>query len=121
MKKYLLLFTLFICFTSFSQNKPNKTKDPLEITMEHLKKELLLDSFQEAAIKIYLAENFSENEKIFNSEIPNDEKKTKSETAKKSFDEKVIKLLNPNQIKLFDDLKNKRKSKKDSKKKKEED
>lgn len=133
MKKISYVFVVFMIFnTIYSQvdrtvgrtphyhrDKPkNEKKDPVELTLAYLKEELSLDSFQEAAIKVYLIENQTSAEKIHNSDVSNDEKKIKFEEAVKEFDEKIIKILNPEQIKKFEGLKDKNKKK--SKKKKEE-
>ncbi len=102
---------------SKSSYKPEK-KDPVEVSLAFLKKELNLDSFQEAATKVYLTENLAENEKIIALSIPSEQKKEKYDEAIKTFDEKMIKILNPDQVKLFEALKDKNKSKEKSKKKK---
>lgn len=102
---------------SKSSYKPEK-KDPVEVSLAFLKKELNLDSFQEAATKVYLTENLAENEKIIALSIPSEQKKEKFDEAIKTFDEKMIKILNPDQIKLFEVLKDKNKSKEKSKNKK---
>ncbi len=102
---------------SKSSHKPEK-KDPVEVSLAFLKKELNLDSFQEAATKVYLTENLAENEKIIALSLPSEQKKEKYDEAIKAFDEKMIKILNPDQITLFEGLKDKNKSKEKSKKKK---
>jgi hypothetical protein len=104
----------------FTNNSQKEKKDPLQATLEYFKKELSLDSFQEAAIKVYLIENQTSAEKIQNSDISNEEKKIKFEEAVKDFDEKLLKILNPEQIKVFEELKDKNKEKSKKKKKKEE-
>lgn len=128
----LTFFLIFVCLLSNSTKAqvdrrvaPNTTTtqksepiDPLESAMTYLKKELTLDSFQEAAIKIYVKENFEASDKIRYSDLPESEKKLHLEKIVKSFDEKVIKILNPDQIKKYELLQNKRKNKKESKKEK---
>ncbi|HRE76879.1 MAG TPA: hypothetical protein PLL09_03550 [Flavobacterium sp.] len=133
MKKISLIFILFLSLNNvyaqvnravgrtpqYHREKPKvEKKDPVELTITYLKEQLSLDSFQEAAVKVYLTENQTSAEKIHNSDITNDEKKLKFEEAVKDFDEKIIGILNPDQIKIFEELKEKKKSKK--KKKKEE-
>lgn len=109
--------------TSSSTPKKEK-KDPIVTTMEYLKEELSLDSFQEAAIKSYLLENISESEKLSATSLNPEEKRQKFIELKNAFDEKTKSILNPKQkesfIKLSEDLKGNKKSKK-KKKKKEED
>lgn len=135
MKKYILFLILFQSLNSAyaqvdrsiapSQYKNNTSqkvvkKDPVEITLKYLKEQLSLDSFQEAAIKVYLIENQTNAEKINSSDISNNEKKAKFNEELKKFDVKIIEILNPEQIKIFEELKEKNKSKGKKKKKKEE-
>lgn len=96
--------------------------DPIESTMSYLKKELSLDSFQEAAIKIYVKENYEDTDKIRFSDLPDSGKKAQMEKIIKIFDEKVIKILNPDQIKKYEQLQSERtnKKKKNNKKKDKE-
>lgn len=102
-----------------TQTAPQKYEapDPVESTMTFLKKELTLDSFQEAAIKIYVKENIEASEKISAQNISYDEKMIQYEKIITVFDEKVIKILNPEQLKKFQELQSKRTTKKEPKKK----
>lgn len=100
-----------------SQN--NKTPDPIASTVSYLKKELNLDAFQEAAVKVYVKENIETNQKIDSQDIAYEGKLVKYEQAAVEFDEKVSKILNPEQLKKFQELQEQRKNKKGSKKKKE--
>lgn len=102
-----------------TQTSPQKYEapDPVETTMTFLKKELTLDSFQEAAIKLYVKENIEASEKISAQNISYDEKMIQYEKIITVFDEKVIKILNPDQLKKFQELQAKRNSKKEPKKK----
>lgn len=102
-----------------TQTSPQKYEapDPVESTMTFLKKELTLDSFQEAAIKLYVKENIEASEKISAQNISYDEKMIQYEKIITVFDEKVIKILNPDQLKKFQELQAKRNSKKEPKKK----
>lgn len=107
---------------SKADQQQREKKDPFVETMKYLKEELSLDSFQEAAVKSYLLENIAESEKA-NAILTNPEdKRTKFEELKKTFDEKTKSILRPDQIekftKLSEDAKGNKKSKK--KKKKEE-
>ena len=103
-----------------TQTTPQKYEapDPLESTMTFLKKELQLDSFQEAAIKLYVKENIEASEKISAQNISYEEKVIQYEKVVNIFDEKVIKILNPEQLLKFQELQAKRTNKKQSKKKK---
>lgn len=126
----LRLVFIFLCFYSSSTRAqvdrrvaPNTTTtqksepiDPVESAMTYLKKELSLDSFQEAAIKVYVKENFEASDKIKLLDIHDSEKKTMLNKIVDSFDAKVIKILNPDQVKKYESLINKRKNKKESKK-----
>jgi Spy/CpxP family protein refolding chaperone len=117
-----------------AQTTPQKHEapDPVESTMTFLKKELKLDSFQEAAIKIYAKENIEASKKISDQNISYEEKLIQYEKVVTIFDEKVIKILNPEQVIKFQELQAKRinknqsngnknkKNKKDKKDKKEE-
>ncbi|WP_396174441.1 hypothetical protein [Flavobacterium sp.] len=104
-----------------TQTTPQKYEapDPVESTMTFLKKELKLDSFQEAAIKIYVKENVEASKKISEQNISYEEKLIQYEKVVNVFDEKVIKILNPEQLLKFQELQAKRTSKKESKKKKD--
>lgn len=104
-----------------TQTTPQKYEapDPVESTMTFLKKELKLDSFQEAAIKIYVKENVEASKKISEQNISYEEKLIQYEKVVNVFDEKVIKILNPEQLLIFQELQAKRTSKKESKKKKD--
>ena len=135
MKKISISLIIFLIFNTvyaqvdrtvgrtpqYHREKPKADKkDFVELTLEYLKEKLSLDSFQEAAIKVYLIENQTNAEKIHNSDISNDDKKIKFEEAVKDFDEKLLKILNPEQIKVFEELTKKNKEKTKKKKNKEE-
>ncbi|MCB0444001.1 MAG: hypothetical protein KDC50_08125 [Flavobacterium sp.] len=132
MKKISFLFVLFLIFNkvnaqvdrsvgrtpNYHTEKPKGAKkDPVELTLAYLKEELSLDSFQEAAVKVYLMENQKSAEKIHASDISNNEKKIKFEDAVKDFHENILKILNPEQIIIFEELKNKNNNKSKKKKK----
>jgi hypothetical protein len=107
--------------SQYHQERPIPDKvDPIEQTLKQLKEKLSLDSFQEAATKVFLQENEKSAEKILNSSISNEEKKIKLDEAVKDFDEKFLKILNPEQIKIYEELKNNSKGKSKKKKKKKE-
>lgn len=130
-----IIFTIILILFVFSSNTifaqvdrsvspnlatPPKAEpiDPLVSAMTYLKKELSLDAFQEAAIKIYVKENFEASDKIRFSDLPETEKTNQIEQIIKNFDQKVIKILNPDQIKVYEELQKKRTKKKDKAKKK---
>ena len=104
-----------------TQTSPQKYEapDPVESSMTFLKKELNLDSFQEAAVKIYVKENIEASKKISEQNISYEEKLIQYEQVITVFDEKVIKILNPEQLIKFQELQAKRTNKKQPKKKKE--
>jgi hypothetical protein len=94
--------------------------DPIERSLLYLKETLNLDAFQEAAVKSYLTENFTESEKANNILTNPEEKRIKFDELKRIFDEKTKSILNPKQIKIFEELKDKNKTKEKKKNKKEE-
>ena len=104
-----------------TQTSPQKYEapDPVESSMTFLKKELNLDYFQEAAVKIYVKENIEASKKISEQNISYEEKLIQYEQVITVFDEKVIKILNPEQLIKFQELQAKRTNKKQPKKKKE--
>lgn len=133
MKKISISLIIFLIFNTvyaqvdrtvgrtpqYHREKPKADKkDFVELTLEYLKEKLSLDSFQEAAIKVYLIENQTNAEKIHNSDISNDDKKIKFEEAVKDFDEKLLKILNPEQIKVFEELTKKKLKRKRTKRRK---
>jgi len=135
MKKIILTFFLILFGLSINQiyaqvnrqvvpntqTSPQKYEapDPVESSMTFLKKELNLDSFQEAAVKIYVKENIEASKKISEQNISYEEKLIQYEQVITVFDEKVIKILNPEQLIKFQELQAKRTNKKQPKKKKE--
>jgi hypothetical protein len=123
MKKILiLLFALFSTF-SFAQldrrvgrspnmnnnNKNQEKKGPIQISLDYLKKELTLDSFQEAATKTYLEENQKEKEYILTLDIVDNDKIEKLKVSYEKMDAKIDALLNKKQKEAFVKLKSKQK------------
>lgn len=104
-----------------TQTAPQKYEapDPVESTMTFLKKELNLDSFQEAAVKIYVKENIDASKKISEQNISYDEKLILYEKVINEFDKNVSKILNPEQLVKFQELQNQRTNKNKSKSKKD--
>ena len=101
----------------------NEKIDPIKSSLDYLKKELTLDTFQEAAIKTFLEENQKETELILSMDIANVDKGEKLKTSYDKMEKQIEKFLNPKQIDLFKKLKEKQsgsKKKKNKKEKKEE-
>ncbi|HOD10809.1 MAG TPA: hypothetical protein PLH25_02985 [Flavobacterium sp.] len=136
-KLFFFLLLLFSTQVSFSQmnrqvgrgnpqvNVPrnNEKIDPIKSSLDYLKKELTLDTFQEAAIKTFLEENQKETELILSMDIANVDKGEKLKTSYEKMEKQIEKFLNPKQIDLFKKLKEKQsgsKKKKNKKEKKEE-
>ena len=136
-KLFFFLLLLFSTQVSFSQmnrqvgrgnpqvNVPrnNEKIDPIKSSLDYLKKELTLDTFQEAAIKTFLEENQKETELILSMDIANVDKGEKLKTSYDKMEKQIEKFLNPKQIDLFKKLKEKQsgsKKKKNKKVKKEE-
>jgi len=101
--------------------KPSKPADPVVSTINYLKTELELDAFQEAAVSVYVKENFAELEKIVAQNSSNEEKIILSENLNNGLNEKIGILLNPEQLKKFEEIMSKRKNKKETTKKKKKD
>jgi len=136
-KLFFFLLLIFSTQVSFSQmnrqvgrgnpqvNVPrnNEKIDPIKSSLDYLKKELTLDTFQEAAIKTFLEENQKETELILSMDIANVDKGEKLKTSYEKMEKQIEKFLNPKQIDLFKKLKEKQsgsKKKKNKKVKKEE-
>ena len=130
----LLLFSIQVSFSQMNRqvgrgnpqvNVPrnNEKIDPIKSSLDYLKKELTLDTFQEAAIKTFLEENQKETELILSMDIANVDKGEKLKTSYDKMEKQIEKFLNPKQIDLFKKLKEKQsgsKKKKNKKEKKEE-
>jgi len=135
MKKILLILFLSLSLFSFSQmdrrigripqstsTKKKEKIDPIQLSLEYLKKELNLDSFQEAATKTYLEENQKEKEYILTLDIIDNDKVEKLKVSYEKMDAQIDALLNKKQREAFIKLKEKRngKDKKNKKNNKEE-
>jgi len=101
--------------------KPEKPVDPVVSTINYLKTQLELDAFQEAAVNVYVKENFAELEKIVAQNSSNEEKIIRSESLNSGLNEKISILLNPEQLKKFEEIISKRKNNKETTKKKKKD
>lgn len=135
---YCILFVL-ITTTSFAQldrrigrtpqmNNSNSQKkvDPKEAALNYLKKELNLDTFQEAATKTFIEENMKEREFIMGLDISDADKIEKLTVSNEKMNTQMKTILNENQKVLLEKLKEKnskdkkKKSKKDKKEEKDE-
>jgi len=130
MKKLFLISFLLLSFFSFSQrnrtigrvpnmntNKKTEKIDPIQLSLDYLKKELTLDTFQEAATKTYLEENQKEKDYILSLDIINDDKIERLKVSYDKMDTQIETLLNSKQKEAFSKLKEKRKGKKKKNKK----
>jgi hypothetical protein len=95
--------------SQYKNNSKNKQHDPIQTSIDFLKKELKLDAFQEAAVKNLLTDNQAERTKILELDAPDREKVDKINLSLDKFDKELESLLNPEQIKLFEIIKEKRK------------
>lgn len=95
--------------SQYKNDSKNKQHDPIQTSIDFLKKELKLDAFQEAAVKNLLTDNQAERTKILELDAPDREKVDKINLSLDKFDKELESLLNPEQIKLFEIIKEKRK------------
>ena len=98
----------------------NEKVDPIKSSLDYLKKELTLDTFQEAAIKTFLEENQKETELILSMDISNIDKSDRLKISYEKMEKQIEKFLSPKQIDLFKKLKEKQTGSKKKNKKKEE-
>ena len=107
-------------------NKSQKKVDPKETALNYLKKELNLDTFQEAATKTFIEENMKEREFILGLDISDTDKIEKLTISNEKMNSQMKTILNENQKVLLEKLKDKKsgdkkkKSKKDKKEEKDE-
>jgi hypothetical protein len=136
MKKISIIVALFFTSLMFGQmnrgvgvnqyrSEPPKTekKDPIEQSLIALDKQLKLDDFQKAAVKVLLEEHQKESMKIVASNSSDAQKGNLLQKEKEKLDEQIGKILNPNQIEAFEKFKAKMspdKSNKKSKKKRKD-
>jgi len=132
---------LFVFITSISLGQMNrgmgrtpqipnsnsqKKVDPKEAALNYLKKELNLDTFQEAATKTFIEENIKEREFILGLDISDADKIEKLTISNDKMYTQMNTILNENQKVLLEKLKDKKsgdkkkKSKKDKKEEKDE-
>lgn len=133
MKKFFLLSFLFISILSYSQmdrrigrtpnmnnNKKPEKIDPIQVPLDYLKKELNLDTFQEAAVKTFLEENLKEKEYILSLDVSDTEKMDKLKVSYDKMDSQIQSILNATQKDVFAKMKEKQNGKEKKKKKKNE-
>lgn len=93
------------------KQKPEKI-DYIQLTLNKLDETLVLDSFQEAIIKQELERHQVQQQRIIESDIPDESKKEQLQVLNLKFDENVTKILAPEQIVKYQDMKKKKKGKK---------
>ena len=107
-------------------NNSQKKVDPREASLNYLKKELNLDTFQEAATKTFIEENMKEREYILALDITTEDKIEKLKVSNEKMNTQMNTILNENQKVLLEKLKDKnskekkKKVKKDKKEEKED-
>lgn len=95
-----------------------KKVDPKEAALNYLKKELNLDTFQEAATKTFIEENMKEREFIMGLDISDADKIEKLTISNDKMNAQMNTILNENQKVLLEKLKEKNSKDKNSKDKK---
>ena len=96
-----------------------KKVDPKEAALNYLKKELNLDTFQEAATKTFIEENIKEREFILGLDISDADKIEKLTISNDKMYAQMNTILNENQKALLEKLKDKKSSDKKKKSKKD--
>ena len=96
-----------------------KKVDPKEAALNYLKKELNLDTFQEAATKTFIEENMKEREFILGLDISDADKIEKLTISNEKMNSQMKTILNENQKVLLEKLKDKKSGKKKKKGKKD--
>lgn len=104
-----------------TNNRKQEKIDPIKISLDYLKKELSLDTFQEAAIKTYLEENQKEKESILALDIIDNDKVEKLKVSYEKMESQIETLLNKKQKEAFINLKAKQKGADKKKKNNKED
>lgn len=109
-----------------NNSNSQKKVDPKEAALNYLKKELNLDTFQEAATKTFIEENMKEREFILGLDISDADKIEKLTVSNDKMHAQMNTILNENQKALLKKLKDKnskdkkKKGKKDKKEEKDE-
>lgn len=130
MKKYILFIVVLFSTTFYAQldrriggqqpmNIPReqaKPLDPVEASLQYLKKELSLDAFQEAAIKVLLTDHNKYKNRVLAEDITDSEKVEKLKSKQETLDKQIEAVLNENQVKLFEKIKEKTNPEKKKKK-----
>ncbi len=133
MKKIFLISFLLLTFLSYSQmnrsigraptsnlHKKTEKVDPIQSSIDYLKKELSLDGFQEAALKTFLDENQKERDYILSLELTQNDKIDRLTTSYEKMEAQITTVLNVKQKADFLKIKEKNKEK-DKKKKNKKD
>ncbi|MGV9003456.1 hypothetical protein [Flavobacterium sp.] len=133
MKKIFLITLLLLSVLSFSQmnrrigraptsnmHKKIEKVDPVQASTNYLKKELSLDTFQEAAIKTFLEENQKEKDYVLTLDINDSDKIAKLKVSYDKMDAQINTLLNSQQKETFLQIKEKKTGKDKKKKNKKE-
>lgn len=91
--------------------KKHEKVDYVQTALDNLKKELNLDGFQEAVIKDLMTENQAEAERILAMDTPNDSKAEKMNELREKTSDKIVKILNKDQVEKYAKLREKAKKK----------
>lgn len=91
--------------------KKHEKVDYAQVAVENLKKELNLDGFQEAVIKDLMTENQAEAQRILAMDTPNDSKAEKMNELRDKTSDKIVKILNKDQVEKYAKLREKAKKK----------
>jgi hypothetical protein len=105
--------------SQMSNSNSQKKVDPVKSSLEYLKKELILDTFQEAATKIFIEENLKERDYILGLDITTEDKVDKLKVSNEKMYSQMKTILNENQKVLLDKLKEKNSGDKKKKGKKD--
>ncbi len=131
MKKLILLFSILLSQLMVAQfvnpesrpHYPNPKKgektDPVTTAVTYLKKELVLDDFQTAAIKIMISDNQKEAEKIMELPLLDNEKIERIKNLREKLNPQIKTMLSEEQVKKFEDILQLQEGKNVKKKKKE--
>lgn len=96
-------------FAKGSKNKENKKPaDLVKLSADNMERELKLDAFQKAAATTYIEQYKNDLDGIYLLDIPDDGKMEKMNVAKDKMETGILSLLRPDQVVLFNDLKDKK-------------
>lgn len=115
MKSIFIFFVFLISTVSYSQvdrsigqgqykiPKSNEKFDPIESSVEYLKKELDLNGFQEAVVKTYVVDYQSRLDSVMEEQIPYDGKKIKISALFDKLNNSIFDILEENQKDKFNE------------------